>query len=73
LADTVLNHKGRADYSEWVKVVKVDPNLRELMSNTLISCYPENSVTFVNNRDTQPGQSLESWVDVHLIPQKLYS
>ena len=38
-------------------------DLRELMSNTLISCYPENSVTFVDNHDTQPGQSLESWVD----------
>ncbi|HEY5560288.1 MAG TPA: alpha-amylase [Clostridiaceae bacterium] len=38
-------------------------DLRELMSNTLISCYPENSVTFVDNHDTQPEQSLESWVD----------
>jgi len=38
-------------------------DLRNLMSNTLISCYPENSVTFVNNHDTQPGQSLESFVD----------
>jgi len=38
-------------------------DLRGLMSNTLISCYPENSVTFVDNHDTQPGQSLESWVD----------
>jgi len=38
-------------------------DLRELMSNTLISCYPENSVTFVDNHDTQPGQSLESWID----------
>ena len=38
-------------------------DLRGLMANTLISCYPENSVTFVDNHDTQPGQSLESWVD----------
>jgi alpha-amylase len=38
-------------------------DLRGLMSNTLISCYPQNSVTFVDNHDTQPGQSLESWVD----------
>ena len=33
------------------------------MSNTLISFYSENSVAFVDNHDTQPGQSLESWVD----------
>ncbi|MBK5241232.1 alpha-amylase [Clostridium sp.] len=38
-------------------------DLRGLMSNTLISCYPQNSVTFVDNHDTQPGQALESWVD----------
>ncbi|MGH4052716.1 MAG: alpha-amylase [Clostridium sp.] len=38
-------------------------DLRGLMDNTLISCYPENSVTFVDNHDTQPGQSLESWID----------
>ncbi|MBU3190845.1 alpha-amylase [Clostridium bowmanii] len=38
-------------------------DLRSLKSNTLISCKPENSVTFVNNHDTQPGQSLESFVD----------
>ncbi|WP_298837978.1 alpha-amylase [Clostridium sp.] len=42
---------------------KENYDLRNLMSNTLISCYPENSVTFVDNHDTQPGQSLESWVD----------
>jgi len=42
---------------------KENYDLRGLMSNTLISCYPENSVTFVDNHDTQPGQSLESWVD----------
>jgi len=42
---------------------KENYDLRGLMANTLISCYPENSVTFVDNHDTQPGQSLESWVD----------
>jgi len=42
---------------------KENYDLRNLMTNTLISCYPENSVTFVDNHDTQPGQSLESWVD----------
>ena len=42
---------------------KENYDLRNLMSNTLISCYPESSVTFVDNHDTQPGQSLESWVD----------
>jgi len=42
---------------------KENYDLRSLMANTLISCYPENSVTFVDNHDTQPKQSLESWVD----------
>ncbi|MBU3159754.1 alpha-amylase [Clostridium frigoris] len=42
---------------------KENYDLRSLMSNTLISCYPQNSVTFVDNHDTQPGQSLESWVN----------
>jgi len=42
---------------------KENYDLRGLMSNALISCYPENSVTFVDNHDTQPGQSLESWID----------
>jgi alpha-amylase len=42
---------------------KENYDLRNLMSNTLISCYPQNSVTFVDNHDTQPGQALESWID----------
>ena len=42
---------------------KENYDLRGLMSNTLISTYPENAVTFVNNHDTQPGQSLESYID----------
>jgi len=33
------------------------------MSNTLICFYSENSAAFADNHDTQPGQSLESWVD----------
>ena len=51
---------------------KENYDLRDLMSNTLISCYPENSVTFVDNHDTQPGQSLESWVDNSFKLQSLY-
>ena len=42
---------------------KENYDLRGLRSNTLINCYPENSVTFVNNHDSQMGQSLESFVD----------
>ena len=42
---------------------KQNYDLRNLWSYTLISCYPENAITFVDNHDTQPGQSLESWVD----------
>ncbi len=38
-------------------------DLRDLFSNTLVSARPTKAVTFVDNHDTQPGQSLESWVD----------
>ena len=30
---------------------------------TLVGARPDLAVTFVDNHDTQPGQSLESWVD----------
>ena len=38
-------------------------DMRTLFDNTLTSIDPMHSVTFVDNHDTQPEQSLESWVD----------
>lgn len=38
-------------------------DLRDLFRDTLVGARPTQAVTFVDNHDTQPGQSLESWVD----------
>ena len=40
-----------------------DFDLRSIFQDTLTALDPVKSVTFVDNHDTQPGQSLESWVD----------
>ena len=40
-----------------------DYDMRTIFSNTLVSERPENAVTFVDNHDTQLGQSLESFVE----------
>lgn len=40
-----------------------DYDLREIFTNTLVAKNPTHSVTFVDNHDSQPGQSLESFVD----------
>jgi len=37
-------------------------DMRTIFDGTLVSAYPQNAVTFVDNHDTQIGQSLESWV-----------
>jgi len=37
-------------------------DMRTIFDNTLTSHCPEKSVTFVDNHDSQPGQSLESFV-----------
>jgi alpha-amylase len=37
-------------------------DLRTILDNTLVRCRPQNAVTFVDNHDTQYGQSLESFV-----------
>lgn len=39
-----------------------DYNLSNLLNNTLTKRYPEKSVSFVDNHDTEPKQALESWV-----------
>jgi alpha-amylase len=38
-------------------------DLRQLFKETLLSSKPDWAVTFVDNHDTQKGQSLESWVE----------
>ncbi|MGI6152810.1 MAG: alpha-amylase [Christensenellaceae bacterium] len=38
-------------------------DLRGIFAKTLTKDNPMKSVTFVDNHDTQPGQSLSSWVD----------
>lgn len=37
-------------------------DMRAIFDNTLVSVRPENAVTFVDNHDTQYGQSLESFI-----------
>ncbi len=46
-------HAAEADY---------EYDLRQLLQNTLVTERPENAVTFVDNHDTQLGQSLQSFV-----------
>ncbi len=38
-------------------------DLRTIFDGTIVQAYPTLAVTFVDNHDTQPRQSLESWVD----------
>ncbi|KAF8486078.1 alpha amylase [Russula ochroleuca] len=38
-------------------------DLRRILDNTLLKARPNDAVTFVDNHDTQIGQSLESWVN----------
>lgn len=38
-------------------------DLRTIFDNTLVHAKPELAVTFVDNHDTEPLQSLESWVE----------
>lgn len=40
-----------------------DYDLSKIFENTLVQANPMNVATFVDNHDSQPGQSLESWVD----------
>lgn len=37
-------------------------NMAEILDNTLVKNNPGMAVTFVDNHDTQPEQSLESWI-----------
>ena len=38
-------------------------DLTKILENTLVSLNPLNVVTFVDNHDSQKGQSLESWIE----------
>ncbi|MFT8323043.1 MAG: alpha-amylase [Bacillus sp. (in: firmicutes)] len=40
-----------------------DFDLSTIFHDTLVQTHPQNSVTFVDNHDTQPEESLESWVE----------
>lgn len=44
-------------------------DLRTIMERTMTAVDPVKSVTFVDNHDTQPGQSLESFVEEWFKPQ----
>ena len=38
-------------------------DMRNIFNNTIVKNHPLQAVTFVDNHDSQPGQSLDSWVD----------
>ncbi|WHY94790.1 alpha-amylase [Neobacillus cucumis] len=44
-------------------IAGADFDLTTIFNETLVSTNPTHAVTFVDNHDTQPNQSLESWVD----------
>ena len=37
-------------------------DMRNILNGTLVQANPTKAITFVDNHDTQPGQSLESWI-----------
>ena len=37
-------------------------DMSKIFDNTVTQIYPDKSVTFVDNHDTQPGQGIESWI-----------
>lgn len=48
--------------------MKKEYDLRHIYEHTVIEALPDKSLTFVNNHDSQPHQSLESWVDYWFMP-----
>ncbi|MBS5988216.1 alpha-amylase [Anaerococcus hydrogenalis] len=38
-------------------------DMRNIFNNTIVENHPLQAVTFVDNHDSQPGQSLDSWVE----------
>ena len=58
LFDVPLHHRfQKASYGDQ------NIQLADILKNTLLSEDPDHAVTFVDNHDTQPHQSLESWVE----------
>jgi len=43
-------------------------DMRNILSNSLVSKHPSHAVTLVDNHDTQPFQALERWVDYWFKP-----
>ena len=43
--------------------VNQDYDIRHIFDGSLVSQKPDHAVTFVDNHDSQPGQSLQSWVE----------
>ncbi len=43
-------------------------DMAHILDNTLIRTETFNSITFVDNHDTQPGESLQSWVETWFKP-----
>ena len=37
-------------------------DMRNILNGTLVQFAPDKAITFVDNHDTQPGQSLQSWI-----------
>lgn len=63
LFDVPLHHRFQRASLERGKF-----DLRTIFDNTLLQSDPEYAVTFVDNHDTQPGQALESWVQLWFKP-----
>ena len=63
LFDVPLHH----NFYEASKQGK-DYSLPDIFNGTLVQSRPQSAVTFVDNHDTQPGQSLESFVDYWFKP-----
>jgi alpha-amylase len=40
-----------------------DYDMQTIFEHSLVSTYPLNAVTFVDNHDSQPNEALESWID----------
>lgn len=57
LFDVALHHKFFDISYGRIKSIK------NIFSGTLTEAYPDYSVPFVDNHDTQKGQSLESWIE----------
>ena len=73
--NVLLDYLGKVDFSMSLFDVPLHQHFHEisrgngqfdmsrLFEGTLVGARPDLAVTFVDNHDTQPGQSLQSWVD----------